>query len=48
MVLATAVAAGAAVAAEVACLTNTPRSNGKANQEMAAIKIQTAYRGYLV
>ncbi|KAL2562481.1 hypothetical protein GLYMA_20G177900v4 [Glycine max] len=47
LVLATAVAAGAAVAAEVACLTNTPRSNGKANQEMAAIKIQTAYRGYL-
>ncbi|KAK7379789.1 hypothetical protein VNO78_34309 [Psophocarpus tetragonolobus] len=49
MVLATAVAAGAAVAvtAEVARLANTPRSNGKVNQEMAAIKIQTVYRGYL-
>ncbi|KAG4397794.1 hypothetical protein GLYMA_10G213100v4 [Glycine max] len=49
LVLATAVAAGAAVAAaaaEVTRLTNTPRSNGKANQEMTAIKIQTAYRGY--
>ncbi|TKY51560.1 IQ-DOMAIN 1 [Spatholobus suberectus] len=49
LVLATAVAAGAAVAAaaEVARLTNTPRSSGRKNQEVAAIRIQTAYRGYL-
>ncbi|XP_029126347.1 protein IQ-DOMAIN 1 isoform X2 [Cajanus cajan] len=49
LVLATAVAAGAAVAAaaEVARLSNTPRANGKMNREAAAIKIQTAYRGYL-
>lgn len=50
LVLATAVAAGAAVAAaaDVSRLSNTPRQNGKANQEKAATTIQTAYRGYLV
>ncbi|KAL2324755.1 hypothetical protein Fmac_023813 [Flemingia macrophylla] len=49
LVLATAMAAGAAVAAaaEVARLSNTPRVNVKKNQQVAAIKIQTAYRGYL-
>jgi len=50
LVLATAVAAGAAVAAaaEVSRLSNTPRHNEKAKQEMAATTIQTAYRGYVV
>lgn len=48
--LATAVAAEAAVAAaqaaaEVVRLTTTPR---RTKEEIAAIKIQTAFRGYLV
>ncbi|RDX96983.1 Protein IQ-DOMAIN 1, partial [Mucuna pruriens] len=46
LVMATTVAAGAAVA-EVARLSNTPRCKGKMNEEMAAIYIQTAYRGYV-
>lgn len=51
--LATAVAAEAAVAAakaaaEVVRLTNVPIYLGKSKEEMAAIKIQTAFRGYLV
>lgn len=50
LVLATAVAAGAAVAAaaEVARLTNVSRYPGKTREEIAAIKIQTVFRGYLV
>lgn len=51
--LATAVAAEAAVAAaqaaaEVVRLTAVARYPGKSNEEIAAIKIQTAFRGYLV
>lgn len=51
--LATAAAAEAAVAAaqaaaEVVRLTTIPRYVGKSNEEIAAIKIQTAFRGYLV
>ncbi|KAL2896539.1 Protein IQ-DOMAIN 1 [Bienertia sinuspersici] len=50
--VATAAAAEAAVAAaqaaaEVVRLTNVPRFAGKSNEEIAAIKIQTAFRGYL-
>ncbi|CAK7325528.1 unnamed protein product [Dovyalis caffra] len=50
--LATAVAAEAAVAAaqaaaEVVRLTTTTRYSGKSKEEIAAIKIQTAFRGYL-
>ncbi|KAL8090493.1 protein IQ-DOMAIN 3 [Apium graveolens] len=50
--LATAVAAEAAVAsaqaaAEVVRLTSTARYSGKSNEETAAIKIQTAFRGHL-
>ncbi|XP_061374847.1 protein IQ-DOMAIN 3-like [Gastrolobium bilobum] len=49
LVLATAVAAGAAVAAaaEVSRLKTEPRYPGKSNEEIAAIKIQSAFRGYL-
>lgn len=51
--VATAVAAEAAVAAaqaaaEVVRLTTVPRFSGKSREEIAAIKIQTAFRGYLV
>lgn len=51
--LATAVAAEAAVAAahaaaEVVRLTTVTRFSGKSKEEVAAIKIQTAFRGYLV
>ena len=51
--LATAVAAEAAVAAaqaaaEVVRLTATSRYTGKSREEVAVIKIQTAFRGYLV
>lgn len=51
--LATAVAAEAAVAAaqaaaEVVRLTTVSRNLGKTKEEIAAIKIQTAFRGYLV
>ena len=51
--LATAVAAEAAVAAaqaaaEVVRLTSAPLYPGKSREEIAAIKIQTAFRGYLV
>lgn len=51
--LATAMAAEAAVAAaqaaaEVVRLTSVPRYPGKSKEEIAAIKIQTAFRGYLV
>lgn len=50
---ATAVAAEAAVAAahaaaQVVRLTSTTRFVGKSTEEIAAIKIQTAYRGHLV
>ncbi|PPS15859.1 hypothetical protein GOBAR_AA04713 [Gossypium barbadense] len=50
--LATAVAAEAAVAAaqaaaEVVRLTSQPRHLGKSKEEIAAIRIQTAFRGYL-
>lgn len=50
--LATAVAAEAAVAAaqaaaEVVRLTTVARYSGKSKEEVAAIKIQTAFRGYL-
>ncbi|KAK8494987.1 hypothetical protein V6N13_030040 [Hibiscus sabdariffa] len=50
--LATAAAAEAAVAAaqaaaEVVRLTTQPRYQGKSNEEIAAIKIQTVFRGYL-
>lgn len=50
--LATAVAAEAAVAAahaaaEVVRLTTVTRFSGKSKEEVAAIKIQTAFRGYL-
>lgn len=50
--LATAAAAEAAVAAaqaaaEVVRLTTVPRFVGKSKEEIAAIKIQTAFRGYL-
>lgn len=53
MALATAVAAEAAVAAaqaaaEVVRLTAAGRYPGKSKEEIAAIKIQTAFRGYLV
>ena len=49
LVLATAVAAGAAAAAaEVARLKTVPRYPEKMNQDVAAIKIQTQFRGYLV
>lgn len=51
--IATAAAAEAAVAAaqaaaEVVRLTTVPRFVGKSKEEIAAIKIQTAFRGYLV
>ena len=51
--LATAMAAEAAVAAaqaaaEVVRLTSVPRYREKSKEETAAIKIQTAFRGYLV
>lgn len=51
--LATAVAAEAAVAAaqaaaEVVRLTTVTHLSGKSKEEVAAIKIQTAFRGYLV
>lgn len=51
--LATAAAAEAAVAAaqaaaEVVRLTNVPRYPGRTPEEVAAIRIQTAFRGYLV
>lgn len=51
--LATTVAAEAAVAAaqaaaEVVRLTTASRYLGKSKEEIAAIKIQTAFRGYLV
>lgn len=51
--IATAVAAEAAVAAaqaavEVVRLTTIPRYSGKSKEEIAAIKIQTAFRGYMV
>lgn len=51
--VATAVAAEAAVAAaqaaaEVVRLTAVPRTPGRSKEEVAAIKIQTAFRGYLV
>ena len=51
--LATAVAAEAAVAAaqaaaEVVRLTTVAHYTGKSKEEIAAIKIQTAFRGYLV
>ncbi|CAN6463136.1 unnamed protein product [Victoria cruziana] len=50
--VATAVAAEAAVAAaqaaaEVVRLTAVPRTPGRSKEEVAAIKIQTAFRGYL-
>ncbi|XP_019459220.1 PREDICTED: protein IQ-DOMAIN 1-like isoform X3 [Lupinus angustifolius] len=50
--LATAVAAGAAVAAaqaaaEVVRLTSMPHYHGQTKEEVAAIKIQTAFRGYM-
>ncbi|KAL7148690.1 hypothetical protein ABFS83_06G195600 [Erythranthe nasuta] len=50
--LATAAAAEAAVAAahaaaEVVRLTSTPRNMGRTREELAAVKIQTAFRGYL-
>ncbi|CAL0316088.1 unnamed protein product [Lupinus luteus] len=57
LALVTAVAAGAAVAvaaeaavaaaAEAARLNTMPRYAGKAGEELAAIKIQTAFRGYV-
>lgn len=51
--IATAVAAEAAVAAaqaaaEVVRLTTVAPYSGKSEEEIAAIKIQTAFRGYLV
>ena len=51
--LATAAAAEAAVAAakaaaEVVRLTNVVRYSGKSKEEIEAIKIQTAFRGYMV
>lgn len=51
--IASAVAAEAAVAAaqaavEVVRLTTVPHYSGKSEEEIAAIKIQTAFRGYLV
>lgn len=51
--LATAIAAEAAVAAaqaaaEVVRLTSGSRHRGKSKEEQAALKIQTAFRGYLV
>ncbi|WJX66071.1 hypothetical protein P8452_50664 [Trifolium repens] len=53
LAFATAAAAGAAVAAaqaaaEVVRLTSMPRFPAKTKEELAAIKIQTAFRGYLV
>lgn len=45
--LATAVAAAHA-AAEVVRLSSLSRYPGKSKEEIAAIKIQTAFRGYLV
>lgn len=51
--IATAVAAEAAVAAahaaaEVVRLTAAAQNLGKTKEELAAIKIQTAFRGYMV
>ena len=51
--LATAVAAEAAVAAakaaaEIVRLTAAAHYSGKSKEEIAAIKIQTAFRGYMV
>lgn len=40
--------AAAQAAAEVIRLTRAVRFSGKTKEEVAAIKIQTAYRGYLV
>ena len=53
LAVASAVAAGAAVAAaqaaaEVVRLTSMPHYPAKKKKELAAIKIQTAFRGYLV
>ena len=53
MAFATAVAAEAAVAAaqaaaEVVRLTSMPHYTGKTMEEIAVIKIQTAFRGYMV
>lgn len=43
-----AAAAAAQAAAEVVRLTSVSRLRGKSKEDLAAIKIQTAYRGYLV
>lgn len=43
-----AAAAAAHAAAEVVRLTGAPRCMGKSKEEIAAIKIQTAFRGYMV
>lgn len=53
MAFATAVAAEAAVAAaqaaaEVVRLTSMPHYTGKTMEEIAAVKIQTVFRGYMV
>ena len=48
LALATAAAAAAQAAAEVVRLTSVSRLRGKSKEDLAAIKIQTAYRGYLV
>lgn len=53
LAFATAVAAEAAVAAahaaaEVVRLTSMPHYTGKTMEEIAAVKIQTAFRGYMV
>lgn len=42
------VEAVAQAAAEVVCLSSLTRYPGKSEEEIAAIKIQTTYRGYLV
>lgn len=47
-VAAEAAAAAAQAAVEVVRLTTVPRYSGKSEDEIAAIKIQTAFRGYLV
>jgi hypothetical protein len=47
-VAAEAAAAAAQAAVEVVRLTTVPRYYGKSEEEIAAIKIQTAFRGYLV
>jgi len=53
LAFATAVAAEAAVAAaqaaaEVVRLTSMPHYTGRTKEEIAAIKVQTAFRGYMV